>query len=263
MEWFKHYSNAGRNGTIIKLKRKYGFAGIGKYWTILELIAQEMRPGDDRCSLRLPVNDWAILLGFKPNNLKKFVTYLTDICNISARYLEDDLTLECPKLLKLRDSRNGSRATRGSIDKSKSKKKSKSKSDLPAAPASPEGKPKAKKIRVPQAYLDARDTGTWPIDDKDGLIKAAAKYDYQGPSAWAMFVDFVNKKEASGYVAIDWVAAFRNQCDGVRNKGWDGPKGRQSATAYTDPGLEQAEAARREMEDNERRRQEMIRRGQW
>jgi hypothetical protein len=238
MEWIKMKCDAAMDPKIKLIRREYGFAGDGRWWELCRIVGRELRPTDTNAFATYHIKDWAISLGLKVENCKKFLGFLQDFCGISLTYVGDILTISIPKVLELRDSRNRARH----VDKSKSKKKSKSKSEegeKPAAPDAPKGtekKPKAQKRRVPQSYLDARDTGTWPSKDKDALVKAAKKHGYLDSYAYSMFCDFVNKKEASGYEAIDWVAAFRNQCDGVKNKGWDGPKGRITVMD-NDPGL--------------------------
>lgn len=139
MKWFKHETGAHMNATLRKIKRQFGMAGIGRYWTLVELVGAEMKSHGDECTLKLPVKDWANSLGLKSENLKAFVEFLTDICNISHRYLpevceksdksltevsqksvrslEDELEITIPKLLELRDSRNRVRQPRGIIDK--------------------------------------------------------------------------------------------------------------------------------------------------
>lgn len=257
MDWFKHYCSASRNKMLVKIERDHGLVGYARYWKILELIAEEMKASSDRCEVDYHLNDWATFLKGKPNKVATFLEYLANVPGIFVERTGNVFKIKIPKLLELRDSRNRARHARGSIDKEVDKEEEKSKSK-PASPASPEGpkepkekKPKASKTYVPQEYLDARDTGTWPIKDMEGLIKAASKYGFEDRYAWAMFVDFVNKKEASGYQAKDWVAAFRNQCDGVKNKGWDGPKGRM--VIMDDPGAGHEEYMRKQAEETKQR----------
>jgi hypothetical protein len=157
MEWFKHYTNAGRNGTIIDIKRHFGMAGVGRYWTILELVAQEMKPGDDRYSVSMSIIDWANLLGTKPKTLIPFLKHLQNVStmllecseNIMKMFQEhsknipktlsecseDILTISVPKLLKLRDSRNNKTPKRGvkDLDKDKETEEEKSNETPPEA----------------------------------------------------------------------------------------------------------------------------------
>lgn len=44
MKWFKHMSAAGNDGKLRRLKLKYGMAGYGLYWHLLENIASGVEP---------------------------------------------------------------------------------------------------------------------------------------------------------------------------------------------------------------------------
>lgn len=53
MQWLRHDSDAHRDMKLRLLYRKYGFEGLGIYWTVVELIAGEMTPKNATCELEL------------------------------------------------------------------------------------------------------------------------------------------------------------------------------------------------------------------
>jgi hypothetical protein len=100
----------------------------------------------------------------------------------------------------------------------------------------------------------------WP-PEKDKLIEQGAKFRYGPEDTFKIWKQFVFQREASGNKATNWIATFRNYCDGVRNKGWSvagidtdvKPQGTDPTAPGYDPGLLQAQAQKAIAEDNMRR----------
>jgi len=53
MRWFQHDSGAHRDLKLRKLFNKYGFEGIGLYWTIVGLISESLTSSNVTCELEL------------------------------------------------------------------------------------------------------------------------------------------------------------------------------------------------------------------
>ena len=58
MKWFKHDANASNDNKLAKLRIKYGFTGLGLYWTCLEEIAK----GIDKSNLSFELEQDAEVL---------------------------------------------------------------------------------------------------------------------------------------------------------------------------------------------------------
>jgi len=105
MKWFKHMSNASRDKAMQRLKKQYGFAGVGRFWMLCEMVADAMCP-ENHFTPHIEVEEMELkkCLGLKGDNLKIYVTYLAHIFNISATYMDDIWKIEMPNMLKLKDN---------------------------------------------------------------------------------------------------------------------------------------------------------------
>lgn len=152
MIWFKHMSDAANDELLRAIRSKWGWEGYGRWWAVVEAVAQQMDNYSDKCDLELSIKDWAALVDMRP---KKLVEFLHDLASHkkstmkmtifdqngneinyqklvvtwelpdSYRIATRQLIVFCiPKLLKLRDTRNSVRPQRGDrIEESKSKEK--------------------------------------------------------------------------------------------------------------------------------------------
>ena len=79
--------------------------------------------------------------------------------------------------------------------------------------------------KPPLHWIKAAEKEVWPIE-KNKLIKCGAKYDFSEHQTYLLWSDWVERREAKGGAPfIDWVAAFRNICKGVKTKDWWAPPG--------------------------------------
>lgn len=102
MKWFRHFSDAHTNEGLRKLKAKFGNEGVGIWWTILEIIAAKMDK-TDRCYAEFPISDWCSFLGVKQKKLSSFLVLTELELSLNSVYSGNQLRIECPKLLELRD----------------------------------------------------------------------------------------------------------------------------------------------------------------
>jgi hypothetical protein len=106
MKWFKHEVDAIHSEKLTRLKNEFGFEGYGRYWRIMELVAERMN-GSNRCHIELPEKEWLRLLSIRR---PLFNRYLVDIGLLfdSWRITRDNETLliriEIPNLLGKRDN---------------------------------------------------------------------------------------------------------------------------------------------------------------
>lgn len=105
MKWFKHLTNARRDPKIIALKAQFGHQGVGRWWEIVEIIAEEMNDSD-RCEITINGPFLSKHLGFRSTNGgRSFVQWLATSRLLVADLTTNDWRLRCPKLLELRDHR--------------------------------------------------------------------------------------------------------------------------------------------------------------
>lgn len=82
MKWFKHDTDASNDPKIRKLKKRFGMAGYGVYFNLLELIARKME--DDIESFGYLDDDWddeslELEFGLDPNSVRTMFDYICEI----------------------------------------------------------------------------------------------------------------------------------------------------------------------------------------
>lgn len=102
MKWFEHHCDAHENRKLRKLKRTYGMAGIGQYWTLMEIIGKEIgRPNNEDGYLKSDY-DLALLaddLMFdSTDEVRVFLGFLAEISAIDKDAWETG-RVSCPKLV--------------------------------------------------------------------------------------------------------------------------------------------------------------------
>jgi len=106
MKWFKHFTDAAHNEKLSRLVGEFEFQGIGRYWRILEIVAERMDESD-RCHVELPEKEWVRLLSIRRPLLHRYLAFIQSLFD-SWRINTDTETLliriEIPKLLEYRDN---------------------------------------------------------------------------------------------------------------------------------------------------------------
>ncbi|MDY6957650.1 MAG: DnaD domain protein [Halobacteriota archaeon] len=107
MKWFEHSCDAHGNPTERKILRIYGMAGLGRYWTLQEIIGKDIGQAKDGKDGYLKNDyDWELLtedLKFDTSEeLKGFLQYLAEINAIDIEAWELG-KIYCPKLLEVCD----------------------------------------------------------------------------------------------------------------------------------------------------------------
>ena len=69
MKWFKHETDCDLSEGLNYLIDQEGFAGYGRWWRMIEIIASKMDE-TDRCSAEYSNKKWGLLLGLKQKKLK-------------------------------------------------------------------------------------------------------------------------------------------------------------------------------------------------
>ena len=71
MKWFKHMTASGRDEKLSALREAMGNEGIGLYWTLLEIVAEQMDESD-KCSSAYSLQQWSSMLGSHHHKVTSF-----------------------------------------------------------------------------------------------------------------------------------------------------------------------------------------------
>ena len=103
MKWFKHETDSVHSEKLNLLIENFGFEGYGRYWRLLETVAERM-DSSNRCHAEYTVARWCEILKVKRKVLETFLKHLGNVFGIKAEQKENVLKITIPKLLKKRDN---------------------------------------------------------------------------------------------------------------------------------------------------------------
>jgi hypothetical protein len=106
MKWFKHEVDAIHSEKLTRLKSEFGFEGYGRYWRIMEIVAERM-DGSNRCHAELPEKEWLNLLSIRRPLFDRYLFVIGSLFD-SWRITTDKekllIRIEIPNLLEKRDN---------------------------------------------------------------------------------------------------------------------------------------------------------------
>lgn len=102
MKWFKHMTDARDGETMSRIFDKYGFAGVGMYWTIIEVVASHW-DGKGEPALERSLKSWRKLTGIYPKTFVELLRFLRGTWEVPKTFDEKAVKVCIPKLLKIRD----------------------------------------------------------------------------------------------------------------------------------------------------------------
>jgi len=106
MKWFKHETDSIHSEKLSRLKNEFGFEGYGRYWRIMELVAERM-DGSNRCHIELPEKEWHRLLSIRRPSFNHYlfvIRLLFDSWRITTDNETQLIRIEIPNLLGKRDN---------------------------------------------------------------------------------------------------------------------------------------------------------------
>ena len=106
MKWFKHETDAIHSEKLTCLISDLGFEGYGRFWRIMEIIAERM-DGSNRCHVVLPEKEWLRLLSIRRPLFNRYITViqsLFDNWRITTDKQKLLIRIEIPNLLEKRDN---------------------------------------------------------------------------------------------------------------------------------------------------------------
>lgn len=230
MKWFKHLVDAQLDEMLRDLKEKYGWSGYGRWWAVVEAVAEQMRPSSNRCHLELSCKGWCDLLDGMPKKIVPFLIFLAEhkTSTITIEFLEPDGTpiepsksfqndykmilksfhntfkiiLRIPKLLKLRDTRNANKPIVGTIEVEVDVDKEKYKKEKPKK--SKKGTP----VKMPKEVVKAWDNFELKKLPEPKWEEYARR---KGVTVdlFPIFEDFCTHHKKKGSVWVSWYAAWQ------------------------------------------------------
>lgn len=104
MKWFKHMSQAHTDDKLVRLRAEYGMWGIGVYWTIVEMVAEQMKPNDPTPKAVFTVRELCSYFVVRRQKLSSYLLATRQLRLIYAVTNDNIVTIEIPKLLEIKDN---------------------------------------------------------------------------------------------------------------------------------------------------------------
>lgn len=109
MKFFKHFTDAHSGETLMEIRRKLGMAGVGQWWTLIEVCAQKLEKRTDEeftkdhCVFQFDRTHLGFILGTKPKQLGIILGTFQEHSDIVAKQNGNIVIIEMPKLLECLD----------------------------------------------------------------------------------------------------------------------------------------------------------------
>ena len=103
MKWFKHETDAESSEKLSIIVEEFGFAGYGRFWRIMEIVAAKMDK-TNRCSVKYTEKKWGTLLKYQHKAMAMFMERLGDVGLMCVERDGNVITISVPNLLKKRDN---------------------------------------------------------------------------------------------------------------------------------------------------------------
>lgn len=65
MKWFKHLTTAADDPVLVDILERFGAAGYGVYWRLVEIVGREIKTPQDPPQVRMMVETWARMCGLR------------------------------------------------------------------------------------------------------------------------------------------------------------------------------------------------------
>lgn len=181
MKWFMHETDSIHSEKLNKIIEEFGFQGYGRYWRIMELVAERM-DFTGKCSLELPEKEWLRYLVVRRPLFHRYLVVICQLFDIHTITTGSLIRIEIPNLLKKKD--NASRNLQVKKEKIATKEVEKEKEEI------------NKNIKPIVVSDEKKD---WKIKKQEAFEKAWT--DYPGTPD--------NKKQSNGH----WNASIKTPAD--------------------------------------------------
>lgn len=131
MKFIKHFTDAHRGKSLLAVRRELGMAGIGMYWTLVELCGEKLEKlateeySEAHCHFEFEVGYFCQKLGTRPTYVRKILDIFQTSGLLLAESSEYEIKISMPKLLESldRDSKRARQERAGAAPKRKRKNK--------------------------------------------------------------------------------------------------------------------------------------------
>lgn len=97
-------SDANTDNKLVYIRTNFGMWGVGCYWTLLELVAFQMKMPNPQPTATFSMAELTSFFGCKRNKLDSFVECLRNVCGMKCERSGNILKITIPKLLKIKDN---------------------------------------------------------------------------------------------------------------------------------------------------------------
>ncbi len=141
MKWVKHMTASHDDEKLADLITRYGHAGYGVWWLVVEIVAARVESGD-KAEVTYPVSKWSHLLSVRGSHVRQCLLKLEVTHLVTLEWNDTDITVRIPNVLKYRDEY--SRKSGQTPDKLRSKNRTELEADKeqdkePPKPPAPVG----------------------------------------------------------------------------------------------------------------------------
>ncbi len=141
MKWVKHMTASHDDEKLADLITRYGHAGYGVWWLVVEIVAARVESGD-KAEVTYPVSKWSHLLSVRGSHVRQCLLKLEVTHLVTLEWNDTDITVRIPNVLKYRDEY--SRKSGQTPDKLRSKNRTELEADKeldkePPKPPAPNG----------------------------------------------------------------------------------------------------------------------------
>ena len=104
MKWFKHMSFAHSDDKLVRTRTEFGMWGIGVYWTLLEMVAAQMKGKVLRPVATFDMWELCSFFECKRNKLETFLKHLRNVYGMKVKRSKDVIEIEIGKLTEIKDN---------------------------------------------------------------------------------------------------------------------------------------------------------------
>ncbi len=97
-------ANANKDDKLVSVRANFGMWGIGCYWTIVELVAEQITEKSEKAEATLIVSELLGLFGCKRNKLDSFLKHSENVSLMKTVVDGNTIRIDIPKILEFADN---------------------------------------------------------------------------------------------------------------------------------------------------------------
>ena len=104
MKWFKHMSSANSDDKIVAIRNEFGMWGVGVYWTLVEMVAEQMKADDPKPEGSFLMSELSGFFACKRSKLSRFLVATQNAGGMQHTLSGNIVKITIPKLLQIKDN---------------------------------------------------------------------------------------------------------------------------------------------------------------